>query len=318
MQYTHLTSEERYTIWTLRKVGCSGGLIAKMLGRSRSTISRELRRNVSRRGYRPRRAHGLALERRRVCRKPTKLTAAVKQVLAPLLFKRWSPEQIAGRLRREGRLSISHETIYKFIALNKEKGGRLYRFLRRSKRYRRRNRRQPSPYQESRKSIDERPASVDARDRIGDWEIDTLVSRANAEVLLSLVERKSRYTLIGKQPNKESWPMAKRVVSMLRRHKDKVKTITSDNGTEFASFRQIENRLEADFYFAHPYSSWERGTNENTNGLIREYFPKASGFASANPDRLAQVMYNLNNRPRKVLGYRTPKEAFSESVALVY
>jgi len=314
MHYTHLTSEERYTIWTLRKLGLSIRAVASALGRSPSTISRELRRNVSKRGYRARKAHELGCARRQICRKPTKLTPEVKLKIVSRLFARWSPEQIAGRLRLEGLHRISHQTIYTYIAENRRTGGKLYRFLRRrGKKYRAKGTGQRWTGINGRKSIDERPASVETRAVVGDWEVDTLVTRKDRAVLLSLVERKSRFTLLACLSNKQAYPIARKIVSLLARHRHaRARTITSDNGTEFASFRYVENRLKIDFYFAHPYSSWERGTNENTNGLIREYFPKSSDFSDANRDRLRQVMDNLNNRPRKVLGYRTPKELLNE------
>jgi IS30 family transposase len=318
MHYTHLTSEERYTIWTLAKLDLSLRDIALALGRHVSTVSRELKRNVGVGGYGPHRAQALATKRRRVGRRPTVLTAEAQSVIVPLLSKRWSPEQVAGRLRLEGTLQISHQSIYTFIARDKRQGGQLHRLLRRKRQYRRAETASfRQRYEASKTRIDERPVEVEERATIGDWEIDTVVSGKSRQVLVTLVERKSRYAIIARQPTKDAFPLARRVIRLLRKHPDKVRSITADNGTEFASFKYIEEHLGINFYFAHPYHSWERGTNENTNGLIRQYFPKSSDFLSATPTRLAKVMNDLNRRPRKVLNYQTPEEAFNGSVALV-
>jgi len=314
--YQQLTPEKRYMLYALKQEGCSMRKIGEHIGVHYSTVSRELRRNRSKMGYRPA-AHRLAMNRRQQARKPEKLTSEVKHLLSSYLKKHWSPEQIAGRLKLEGILEISHETIYKYIRNNKDNGGQVYKCLRSKKPYRKKYGSLSRHALDSRISIDERPEIVDKKSRIGDWEVDTMVSRKDKAVLLTMVERVSKYTIIAQLESKHSYHLCKKMRRLLSVHKEKVHTITSDNGTEFASHQKIAKHLDADFFFAHPYSSWERGLNENTNGLIRQYFPKKTSFKNVTRDRLKQVMSNINNRPRKTLGYRTPKEVFfSQGVAL--
>lgn len=316
--YHQLTLEKRYTLYVLKQEGLSMRSIAELLGVHASSISREFHRNKSGKGYRHNFAHRLAINRRKICRKPAKLTPEVKQILRTYLNKRWSPEQISGRLMLEGIFQISHETIYKYIRQNKESGGKLYKYLRRKRKYRKKygslNRHKLS----NRVSIDKRPEIVDQKCRIGDWEIDTIIpSSYNGPVLLSIVERFSKYLFLGKVKSKDATLTARKTIELFFKHKEKVLTITSDNGREFFCHKVVSNLLNVDFYFAHPYKSWERGLNENTNGLIREYFPKKTTFESITYDRLLQVTCNINNRPRKTLGYKTPREVFfSEGVAL--
>ena len=315
--YKQLTREKRYILNALKQEGCKQSRIAEHLKVAPSTVSRELRRNRSKRGYRPAAAHRLAMGRKRLPRKPEKLTPEVKHLLSSYLKKHWSPEQIAGRLKLQGILEISHETIYKYIRHNKDNGGKLYKCLRRKKPYRKRYGTLSRHKLDTRRSIDERPEIVDKKSRIGDWEVDTMVSKKDRAVLLTMVDRVSKYALLGMVENKESTLVAKRMTNLFRKKKDMVHTITADNGTEFSRHKIVAKKLDADFFFAHPYSSWERGLNENTNGLIRQYFPKRSSFKNVTEDRLKQVMSNINNRPRKTLGYRTPKEVFnSQGVAL--
>jgi len=229
-------------------------------------------------------------------------------------MKHWSPEQISGRLRAEGSLNISHETIYRYIRANTEAGGKLRTFLRRKKKYRRCPGSLSSHARANKKSIDERPGVVDEKCRIGDWEVDTVVGAGNkGAVLLTLVERYSKYTLIGKVDSKESYPTSRKIIDMLIKHRDKVLTITADNGTEFSGHVAVERKMGIDFYFAHPYCSWERGLNENTNGLLRQYLPKGSSFDEVSKHRLRHIMDHINNRPRKTLGFRTPREVFFDS-----
>ena len=315
--YQQLTPEKRYMLYALKQEGCSIRKIGEHIEVHYSTVSRELRRNRSKRGYRPDAAHRLAMNRRQQPRKPTKLTPEVKHLLSSYLQKHWSPEQISGRLKLEGILDISHETIYKYIRQNKDSGGNVYKYLRRKKKYRKKYGSFERHKLDSKISIDERPKIVDKKSRIGDWEVDTIVSKKDKAVLLTIVDRVSKYTIIGQLESKHSLNLGKKMRRLLGVHQEKVHTITSDNGTEFADHQKIAKYLNADFFFAHPYSSWERGLNENTNGLIRQYFPKKSSLKNITRDRLKQVMSNINNRPRKTLGYRTPKEVFfSQGVAL--
>ena len=306
MNYTHLTREERYQIYALKRAGHTQIEIANVLERSPSTISRELSRNTGRRGYRPKQAHGLATERRAM--NAWTIDDATWKFAQDKLRKDWSPEQISNHA------DISIETVYQRIYADKRAGGVLWQHLRcqkqRRKRYGKHARRGTIP---NRKSIEERPAIVEDRNRIGDWEADTIIGKSHKQAIVSLVERKSGYTLIRKVERKTARAVRKATVSLLKPHLDKVHTLTSDNGKEFAEHERIAKDLKADFYFAHPYASWERGTNENTNGLIRQYFPKSRDFTTITQQEINHAMKRLNNRPRKRLEYLTPAQVFFNS-----
>ena len=239
--------------------------------------------------------------------------------------KDFSPEQVSGHLARKHELRISHETIYKHIWSDKRSGGSLYKHLRHSNRkYRKRyGSKERRGRMKGRVSIDLRPAIVDTKSRIGDWEIDTITGKNSKGYLVTVVERKSRLTLIKRVPDKQSDEMAKAIIKLLRPHKESVLTITADNGKEFTRHKKISKSLKADVYFAHPYHAWERGLNENTNGLLRQYFPKKLDFCTIDDKSIQHAMERLNNRPRKTLGYATPNEVFlrdnnnMDSVALM-
>jgi IS30 family transposase len=228
-----------------------------------------------------------------------------------LLRKDWSPEQISLWLAQEKRLAISHEWIYQYVLEDKRRGGDLHRHLRcqkpRKKRYGTYDRRGQLP---NRISIDERPPIVERRTRLGDWELDTIIGKGHKQAIVSLTERKSRLALIAKVPTKEAEGVKEAVLRLLTPLSEHVHTITSDNGKEFARHEAIAESLNADFYFAHPYASWERGLNENTNGLIRQYFPKGCDFTTITNKDIRRVMDKLNNRPRKCLGMKTPNQVF--------
>jgi IS30 family transposase len=310
MSYTQLTHEERYQIYILKKAEYDQTQIAELLGRNKSTISRELRRNRGLRGYRPNQAHNLALLRRYDKAQP-RIGNQVWQQVEVLICEEWSPEQIVGRIAIEQGVSISHEWIYQYIYADKRSGGDLYRYLRcqkvRRKRYGIYSRRGCIPNQVS---IDERPAIVDSKRRFGDWEGDTVIGKGHRGALVTLVERKSLYTVIRAVLYKTAEAVRNAVVDGLTPHIDRVHTITYDNGREFADHEGMANDLEACIYFAHPYSSWERGLNENTNGLIRQYFPKDRDLRTVTKREVEEAMNKLNHRPRKSLGYRTPYEVF--------
>ena len=315
-QYTQLTQEQRYHIYAFMKAGFLQTAIATEIGVHKSTISRELRRNRGKKGYRPKQAHVIALERRTEAHKCVKLTPQVIARINECIRQDFSPEQISGFLARMHHLRISHETIYQHILNDKTKGGTLYRHLRHShkkrrKRYGSHDRRGQI---QGRVSIDERPAIVDARERIGDWEIDTIIGKKHKRALLSLVERKSKFTLIRKLPKKRADLVAEAAIDLLNPYKEKVCTITADNGQEFAHHKYIKEQLHTAVYFAHPYHAWERGLCENTNGLIRQYFPKGLHFDLITDNHVQMVMNRLNNRPRKTLGYKTPNEVFFQAV----
>jgi len=319
MKYKQPTQEERYQISALLKAGHDQSEIAMILNRDKSTISRELQRNTGLRGYRPMQAQRLADERRQ-SKVKTRITDTVWTNVERLLRQDWSPEQISLWLKAEKQMSISHEWIYQYVLQDKHYGGDLYHHLRcqkqRRKRYGSYNRRGQII---DRVSIDDRPAIVDRRSRIGDWELDTIIGKNHQQAIVSLSERKPRFTLIHKVERKTAQCVSRAIIKLLKPFSDQVITLTSDNGKEFAEHKKIADKLNAKFYFAHPYASWERGLNENTNGLIRQYFPKGSDFTNITQKEINQVMHKLNNRPRKCLGIKTPNQVFlgiNPSVAL--
>ncbi len=312
MNYNQLTEYERYQIYMLKKAGHKQNEIAELLNRSPSTISRELSRNAGLRGYRPKQAQLLSNTRRREAHKACKLTQPIKQAIATLIRKELSPQQVADYLARHKGVSLHHETIYQLIYTDKSEGGDLYSHLRvASKPYRKRYGHTDTRGRiKNRISIDERPALVDRGQRIGDWEGDTIIGKGRKSALLTMVERKTLYTVIARLSGKRADLLAKVAIQKLRPLKDKVKTITLDNGLEFAEHEMIAKGLAADIYFAHPYASWERGINENTNGLIRQYFPKGTDFNEISDKDIKFVMDRLNNRPRATRGGRSPNELF--------
>ena len=314
-QYKQLTQEQRYLIYVLKQEKYSNRQMAKMIKVHHSTVSRELKRNIVHgfKVYRHGTAQRLALERRKVCRKPIKLNRANRKLIKDMLQRHWSPEQVSGRLKLLGLLDVSHQAIYNYIRKNKAEGGKLHRYLRRKKKYRKRHALKPGIV--DRVFIDERPKEVDLRNRIGDWEVDTIVSRKHKDVLVTLVERFSRLTIVGKSPSKHAYHVARVIRNLFKMHKDKVLTITSDNGTEFAQHKKVSKWMNADYYFCHPYSSWERGLNENTNGLIRQYFPKGTDLSLHSQTKLNAVARQLNERPRKTLEFETPAQRFNACVA---
>ena len=307
MNYTQLTYEQRYQIKALLKMGHSKTEIAECLGVHKSTISRELKRNRGKRGYRPKQAHQYSIHKRKRGKK--RITRQTWEKVEEKLREDWSPEQIAERFRREG-IRISHEYIYQYVYANKRTGGDLWKHLRCQKKRRKRlggqDRRGKIPH---RVSIEKRPEIVDARSRLGDWEVDLIVGRGRQGVMVTLTERKSRFTLLRKVFTKQADQVAEAIIHLLG-WVDDVKTITADNGKEFAQHRLISHHLNVDFYFAHPYSSWERGTNENTNGLIRQYLPKSRNLSTVTVQEETMVMDRLNLRPRKCLDFLTPYEVF--------
>lgn len=320
MSYQQLTQEQRYHIWALKKAGTSQTEIAKEVGVHKSTISRELRRNTGQRGYRPKQAHSMATSRQQTRARTSLIAAQTWMIVETHLRQEWSPEQVSGWLRREHKLHVSHERIYQYVYDDKWAGGTLYRHLRcqkqRRKRYGSRDRRGQLA---NRRSISERPAIVQQRRRLGDWEADTIVGKGHQQAIVSLTERKSKLTLLAKVEHATAEAVAEAMNCLLEPLAQRVHTITSDNGREFARHQHIAAKLRADFYFAHPYASWERGLNENTNGLVRQYFPKGSDFTTITDAEVEQVMQRLNHRPRKTLGFITPHQVFynQSPVALI-
>ncbi len=312
MNYKQLTENERYQIYVMKKAGNNNKQISLLLGRSQSTISRELRLNKGKKGYRPAQAQRRTYERRHSAHKFRKITEKVKYWIELLIRQELSPQQVADYLFKHKKIKLHHETIYKLIYDDKANGGVLYKHMRIiSKPYRKRygiyNNRGKI---KNRVSIDDRPAIVDRRSRIGDWEGDTVIGKGRKSALLTMVERKTLYTLIVKLTGKRADLLAKAAINSMHEMRSKVKTITFDNGLKFADHAEIAKGLEAKIYFAHPYSSWERGINENTNDLIRQYFPKKTDFNTVTEEQINFVMMRLNNRPRKSRGCKTPNELF--------
>ena len=317
--YKQLTSVQRYQIYVLKRMGHCRTEIAKELEVHKSTIGRELRRNTGERGYRPKQADEKACERRENAMHVRRVLAEEWEVVDEKLRQDWSPEQVSGWLEKRQAIRISHEWIYQHILADQRAGGDLYTHLRcqrkRRKRYGKHDYRGKIP---NRVSIEERPAIVEQRERLGDWEIDTLIGKGRHGALVSLVERKSRFTLLQSVDQCQAELVSQATISLLKPFAEKVHTITGDNGKEFAYHTQIAEELEAAFYFAHPYSAWERGTNENTNGLVRQYFPKKTNFLHSTFKEVLSVTDKLNHRPRKCLDFLTPFEVFLEpSVALI-
>lgn len=310
MQYTQLTQVQRYQIYALMKAGLNQTQIANIVGVHKSTISRELRRNRGQRGYRPKQAHKHCVQRRLHKSQP-RIAQTTWHLIEHLLREQWSPEQISLWLRQHADISVSHEWVYQHVLADKQSGGALYRNLRcqkqRKKRYGAYSRRGCIP---NAISIEERPTIVDKRCRLGDWELDTVIGKNHHQALVTLVERKSKLTLIAKVANKTAEAVSKAIIRLLKPLSPWVHTLTADNGREFSRHQKIAKALNAKFYFAHPFASWERGLNENTNGLIRQYFPKKHDFKSITQQQIKRVMEKLNNRPRKSLGIKTPNQVF--------
>lgn len=314
MSYTQLAEGQRYQIDILLQTGKSQRAIARTLGVSSSTIYREVRRNSQVDGYCAIQAQRISDRRRSSAVKARRITPDLIRKIEDLLRLDWTPEIIAGHLRREGGPGVSHEWIYQHIWRNRAEGGELFWYLpRRGKRYRRsRANRSLIP---NRIGIEQRPEIVDSRIRLGDWEADTVLGSRRGAALVTLVERKSRFTLIGKVERKYADLTRQTIIKLLGRHRDKLHTLTGDNGSEFSEHERVSKALGLDFYFAHPYSAWERGTNEQTNGLIRRYLPKGMSFDDLSERDVKWVMDRLNHRPRKCLRYRTPHEVFYEMTA---
>ena len=308
--YHQLTQEQRYQIYAFRETDRTLTEIAGIIGVHTSTISRELKRNKGKRRYHPKQAHRFALERRKAKVKK-RISKGTWFQIEELIRQERSPEQASNRMFLEQGIRVSHEWIYQHIYGNKKEGGDLHTHLRcrkkRRKRYGTYNRRGQIP---GRISIDERPEIVDRQERIGDWEGDTIVGKRHKGVILSLVERKSVYTVIGKLERKTAPGVRQEVINLLEPLKDHVHTLIFDNGKEFTEHKSMSRELGAEVYFAHPYASYERGLNENTNGLLRQYFSKAMDFTEIEEDAIKRAMDRLNHRPRKKLGFKTPYEVF--------
>ena len=310
--YHQLTPGERYALSALRKQGFSQAEIARSLGRHRSTISREVRRN-SRDGtgriYRPSIADDYARWRRSRSRRNRRFNANDWALVLSCLKQQWSPEQISGSLKRDGRLLISHESIYRHIWHDKRRGGTRYKLLRQAGKKRRKR---YGAYDSrgrlaGKRHISERPSAVEHRNQFGHWEIDTVLG-AGRPCVVTLVERTTGYVLIGKLRARSVAELNRAAIHLIASAPLPVHTITADNGTEFHGYTDIEAATGTRFYFANPHHSWERGTSENTNGLIRQYLPKKKSMARVSQADCDRIATQLNTRPRKRLGFRSPQE----------
>jgi IS30 family transposase len=315
MRYRQITFEERYTLGLLRRQGLSPAAIARVLGRHRSTIGREVHRNraTSDGTYRPQLADWYARGRRARSRRNRRFATAELRRVRTLLEQQWSPEQIAGSLRRQGILRISHETIYRYIWAEKRQGGTLYTHLRGARKQRRKRygRYDSRGRLAGKRPISARPAAAERRTQVGHWEVDTLLGAGQAApCVLSMVDRKTGYVVLGKLAARTTTAVTRRATHLIRRQRRPVRTITADNGTEFHDYATIEQATATRFYFATPHHAWERGTNENTNGLLRQYLPKGHSMAHLTQHDCNRIAAKLNRRPRKRLGYRTPEECY--------
>lgn len=314
MSYVHLSLAERHYIEIERKAGTSMSRMAKALGRSQSSISREISRNSGQRGYRHHQANGLAGQRHKDKPKAVKLTTEIKLLIKGYLKQDWSPEQIAGRLEKEGVIKLHHETIYQYILADKQAGGTLYKHLRHQhkpyrKRYGSAHNRTGIP---NRVDIEHRPQEANERQRVGDWEADTIIGKNHKGAIMTLDERKSKLRLATPLHSKKAPQVKEATIALLRPIAQFVKTITFDNGKEFTLHEPIAKALDCETYFARPYHSWERGQNENANGLLRQYFPKTLELVNVATKQVVEAVDKLNSRPRKCLGFKTPYEAFEE------
>jgi len=312
--YRQLTQEERYIITAHRMSGNSRAEIARLMDRHPSTIGRELRRNATAHDgdYRAEKAHSYATARRRRCRRGARFSAEHMARVAGLVRQRWSAEQISGVLKKTGELSISVETIYRRIRWDKKVGGSLWRYTRimskfGRKRYGRMDSRGVLP---GKRHITERPVEVEGRRRLGHWEGDTVMGSDKRHCVLTLVERKTGYAIIKKLKARTMDEVTRAATHAIRRHCRQFKTITFDNGTEFHDYAKLEERFPVKVYFATPYHSWERGSNENFNGLLRQYLPKGACMSLVTQAQCDHIGEDLNNRPRKRLGFSTPADLY--------
>lgn len=316
LKYKHLTQEERYHIAALKKANFNQKFIANELKVNESTISRELKRNSSsqKQSYSATNAHKVSSTRRRYASKKSnlKMDTKLKNIIKKYITEDWSPEQIDKRLKEVNIANISYVSIYQFVEQDKQQGGDLYTHLRfhhtghRRAKYGGKHKGRIK----DRVSISQREQIVDDKTRVGDWEIDTIIGIGKKGAITTIVERATSLVRISIPTTKKVIDIENETIRIMTPLKDKIYTITSDNGLEFANHKNISNTLDYDHYFCHPYSSWERGLNEYTNGLIRQYIPKGTSFEEITPEFIKMIEDKLNNRPRKALNWKTPNEVF--------
>ena len=304
MNYQQLTEGRRYQISALLERGISVSEIAKIVQCHRSTVYRELKRGRKGNIYCPNEAQLLSIKKRRTARK-YRIPKERVDFIRLLLETDWSPEQISNVLTKVG-VAVSQEWVYRFVAQDKRKGGKLYRHGKKEK----------APAIKNAVSIDDRPSIVNGKEGFGDWEIDTVLGKHGTGAMVTILERKTRFYVVKKVPSKSADDVTKATIELLMPYKKHVHTITADNGREFAGHETIAKELEADVYFAHPYSSWERGANENANGLLRQYVKKGTDLTTVTDIDIEFALSRINYRPRKCLGFKQPAIVFKE-MALV-
>jgi IS30 family transposase len=310
--YKQLNPGQRYELAVYLKAGLKKTAIAKTMKVDRSTIYRETKRNGGKKTYCASKAQERVNARKQDYFRKKKLDENMMKIIHNGLEKKWSPEQIRGRCKAESKPMVSHETIYQYIWKNKADGGNWWKHLRNSnKKYKKRygtkdNRGQIA----NRISIEQRPELVNQKQRIGDWEIDTIIGKSHQGAIVTAVERKTNFMLMQKLNSKQAHPAKTAIINMFAPFKEHVFTITSDNGFEFTEHQQIAKKLNADYFFAHPYSSWERGLNEYQNKLVRQYIPKKTDFKNIETADIIEIQNQINNRPRKKLNFKTPNELF--------
>lgn len=313
-----ITHEQRYQIEAYLKAGMLKDFIAVQLSIDRSSIFREVKRNSKKRGaYSASYAQMLCDERKERLKRKRSFDQTKENLIKGYIKKeQWSPEQIVGYCKKKGVDMVSHERIYQYIRQDKELGGSLYKHLRHRLKHRKRPVGGKHIPIKNRISIDDRPKVIDNKERFGDWEIDTIIGKERKGAIVTIVERTTSFLMMRKLPQgKNAESLADNVIDMLKPYKNIVYSITSDNGTEFAEHMKISKELEIGFFFAHPYSSWERGLNEYTNKLIRQYIPKKSEFENLDDKYIAEIQYKINRRPRKKLDFDSPKNQFFNLVA---
>lgn len=316
--YKQLTYEQRCQIEVLKKSGLSQQAIADAIGTSQSSVSRELARNTGDRGYRHEQAQRRTVQRRREAHRAYKMTEELIGRIEHYVRQNWSPEQISGRLLTHEMIDISHERIYQHIWIDKARGGDLHTHMRRKgKKYQHRGSTGKTSRGQikNRVSINDRPVSVDQKVEVGHWEIDTVIGKSHSGALVTIVERRTMFTLSQRVNSKSAEDVTAATIALLEPFKDLVLSITSDNGKEFAYHEKISTALACDFYFAHPYHSWERGLNENTNGLLRQDFPKDTDFKTVKQNDVKRVVAKLNDRPRKTLAFEKPADLMAKEMA---
>jgi IS30 family transposase len=316
-KYKQLTLSLRYQIFAYKNENYTQSKIAEILGVNKSTVSRELRRNSKNGYYSAEDAHIKAVSRDKFKNRYRKLTNKLKLKIGTMLRDGLSPDQLVGRLKKLKLADISCETVYRYIYANQRSGGRLYKYLRhKNKKYGNRSSQYKTRGQiKNRLNISKRAKIIEKKTRFGDFEVDTIIGKDHKGAIVTLVDRKSKFTLMKIVESKRADVVTQAIIELLYPIKKLVHTITSDNGKEFSYHEQIANHLKIKFYFCDPYSSWQRGLNEHTNGLVREYIPKKSYFENIKQTEITIIQNRLNNRPRKILKYYTPNEIFFKEVS---